>query len=169
MCGIFGFVGPDALDSTSAKALVKHAQQRGRDSSGMVIHGKDEYHAYRADDTIDHLLKRIPALGNLFFGHSRLVTNGTGDNQPVLREQIIVLHNGIVVNEEAIWKQLGKTPQLQVDSEVIPAIIASHLENGGSVETAVERVLSITEGVVACAARSRSCSSSRSAGSKARQ
>ena len=98
MCGIFGFIGPDDLDSTSAKFLVKHAQQRGRDSSGMVIRSTDAYHAYRADYPIEWLLKRIPPLGNLFFGHSRLVTNGTGDNQPVAREQIIVLHNGIVIH-----------------------------------------------------------------------
>ncbi|MEO5534005.1 MAG: hypothetical protein ABIR17_02605 [Pseudolysinimonas sp.] len=152
MCGIFGFIGTDALDSASAKTLVKHAQQRGRDSSGMVIREADGFHAYRADYQIDWLLKRIPPLGNLFFGHSRLVTNGTGDNQPVLREQIMVLHNGIVVNEEAVWKLLGKSPQLTVDTEVIPAIIASHLEAGGTVESAAERVLSVTEGVVACAA-----------------
>ena len=151
MCGIFGFIGPDDLDSTSAKTLVKHAQQRGRDSSGMVIHDTT-YHAYRADYPIGWLLKRIPPLGNLFFGHSRLVTNGTGDNQPVSREQVIVLHNGIVVNHEAIWPILGKTPELEIDTEIIPAIIASHLESGGSVETAAERVLSLTEGVVACAA-----------------
>ena len=132
--------------------MVNHAQQRGRDSSGMVIRGSDDYHAYRADYTIDRLLKKIPSLGNLFFGHSRLVTNGTGDNQPVMREQIIVLHNGIVVNEAAIWKKLKKTPDLQVDTEVIPAIIASHLAKGGSVETAATKVLEITEGVVACAA-----------------
>jgi glutamine---fructose-6-phosphate transaminase (isomerizing) len=152
VCGIFGYVGPDALDSTSAKVLVKHAQQRGRDSSGMVIYGKDDYHAYRADYTIDRLLKKIPPLGNLFFGHSRLVTNGTGDNQPVLREQIIVLHNGIVVNEQAIWDELKKSPTLTVDSEVIPAIISSHLAAGGSIETAAQRVIEIAEGVVACAA-----------------
>ena len=37
MCGIFGYVGSDDLDASSAKTLVTHAQQRGRDSSGMVI------------------------------------------------------------------------------------------------------------------------------------
>ena len=152
MCGIFGYIGPDNLDAASAKILVKHAQQRGRDSSGMVIRGADAYRAYRADLPIDRLLKRIPPLGRLFFGHSRLVTNGTGDNQPVQREQIIVLHNGIIVNEEAIWSELGKTPALEIDTETIPAIIASHLEAGGTVETVAERVLDLAEGVVACAA-----------------
>ncbi len=152
MCGIFGFIGPEALDTSSVKTLVTHAQQRGRDSSGMVIHQGEDYHAYRADYRIGWLLKRIPPLGNLFFGHSRLVTNGTGDNQPVSREQVLVLHNGIVVNEAAIWKELGKKPELEVDTEVIPAIIASHLASGGSIETAADRVLAIAEGVVACAA-----------------
>jgi hypothetical protein len=152
VCGIFGFIGPDELDSASAKALVKHAQQRGRDSSGMVIHRDGAYSAYRADYPIGWLLKRIPELGNLFFGHSRLVTNGTSDNQPVSREQVIVLHNGIIVNEESVWQALGKTPELQIDTEVIPAIIASHLADGGTVETAAARVLELTDGVVACAA-----------------
>ncbi len=152
MCGIFGFIGPEKLDSSSAKILVKHAQQRGRDSSGMVIHSTAGYHAYRADDPIDRLLKRIPPLGNLFFGHSRLVTNGTGDNQPVSREQVIVLHNGIVVNHEALWPVIGKTPELEIDTEIIPAIIASHLDGGGTIETAAARVMELAEGVVACAA-----------------
>ncbi|MCB2413618.1 hypothetical protein LGT39_12265 [Demequina sp. TTPB684] len=152
MCGIFGFVGPDELDSSSAKTLVDHAQQRGRDSSGMVIHTKGAYSSYRADIPIDRLLKRIPPLGNLFFGHSRLVTNGTADNQPVAREEIVVLHNGIIVNYDAVWELLGKSPELEIDTEVIPAIIASHLADGGTVETAAERVVSVTEGIVACAA-----------------
>ncbi|MBN9151010.1 MAG: hypothetical protein J0H56_06270 [Micrococcales bacterium] len=152
MCGIFGFIGPDDLDSASVKTLVKHAQQRGRDSSGMVIRNKDAYRAYRADFPIDRLLKRIPPLGNLFFGHSRLVTNSTGDNQPVTREQIMVLHNGIIVNHQDVWPLLGKNPIRAIDTEVIPAIIASHLDEGGTVESAAERVLNIAEGVVACAA-----------------
>lgn len=152
MCGIFGFIGPTDLDRSAAKILVKHAQQRGRDSSGVVMHGRDVYHAYRADEPIDRLLKRIPPLGNLFFGHSRLVTNGTGDNQPVAREQIIVLHNGIVVNHEALWSVIGKTPELEIDTEIIPAIIASHLDGGGTIETAAAKVLELAEGVVACAA-----------------
>ncbi len=151
MCGIFGFVGDTALDATSAKALVKHAQQRGRDSSGMVVHTNGAYQAYRGDIPIDRLLKRIPTLGNLFFGHSRLVTNGTADNQPVLRDQVIVIHNGIIVNEQAVWNEIGKEPALTIDTEVIPAIVASQLDKGSTVEEAAARVLELAEGIVASA------------------
>jgi len=152
MCGIFGFVGSSDLGTRSTKVLVDHAQQRGRDSSGLVLHGQDGYHAYRGDLPINRLLKRTPKPGSLFFGHSRLVTNGTADNQPVMREQVIVIHNGIVVNEEQVWKALGKAPELTIDTETLPAIIASHLEEGGAVESVGERVLELTEGTVACAA-----------------
>lgn len=152
MCGIFGFVGPDDLASPAAKALVKHAQQRGRDSSGLVVHRDGAYQAYRADYPIGWLLKRAPKLGSFFFGHSRLVTNGTAHNQPVIRDGVTVIHNGIVVNEKAVWDAIGKKPELTIDTETIPAIIAWHLDNGGTVETAGEKVLELTEGIVACAA-----------------
>lgn len=128
-----------------------HAQQRGRDSSGLVIHETDGYHAYRADLPIDRLLKRTPELGRVFFGHSRLVTNGTADNQPVLRDQVVVIHNGIVVNEDAVWTEVGKEPALTIDTEVIPAIVAAQLDKGASVEEAAARVLELAEGIVASA------------------
>src|SRR5690606_19732193 len=131
---------------------VKHAQQRGRDSSGLVIHRDGSYEAYRADYPIGWLLKRTPDLGHLFFGHSRLVTNGTGDNQPVMRDNVVVIHNGIVVNEASIWKKIGKQAALAIDTETIPAIIDWHLSKGGSVESAGDKVLELAEGIVACAA-----------------
>ncbi|MBX3067289.1 MAG: glucosamine 6-phosphate synthetase [Microbacteriaceae bacterium] len=152
MCGIFGFVGPQKLDSGSVHTIVKHAQQRGRDSSGMVIYDGNEFTAYRADYPIGWLLRRIPPLGNLFFGHSRLVTNGTVNNQPIAREGVIVIHNGIIVNEDAAWKAIKKSPTMTIDTELIPAIIATHLAEGGSIETAANRVLKVAEGIIACAA-----------------
>ena len=41
------------------------------------------------------------------FGHSRLITNSSIDNQPVRRNDISVLHNGIIVNEQNIWAYMG--------------------------------------------------------------
>lgn len=151
MCGIFGFVGPGSLDPRSAKQLVKHAEQRGRDSSGVVTYRDALYRVHRADEPIHRLVKKIGGLPGIFFGHSRLVTNGTGDNQPVIREGIIVVHNGIIVNHEAVWPLIGKKPELTIDSETIPAIIAHHFESGGTLESVRQRVLDLVEGVVACA------------------
>ena len=45
----------------------------------------------------------------LAFGHARLVTNGSqlndSNNQPVVKDDIICIHNGIVVNADDLWKK----------------------------------------------------------------
>ena len=42
----------------------------------------------------------------LKIGHSRLITNGLEDNQPVVRDGFCLVHNGIVVNETDVWKRI---------------------------------------------------------------
>jgi hypothetical protein len=153
MCGIFGAIVPGGLDSASLSSLVQHAQQRGRDSSGLVVHRDGAYHAYRADFRINKLLSRVPARNvDVLLGHSRLITNGSADNQPVSRDSVLVLHNGIIVNDEALWEKVDKTRALAIDTEIIPALIAAHLESGETVEDAAAAVLDVAEGVIACAA-----------------
>lgn len=132
--------------------LVKHSQQRGRDSSGLVTFIDDAYHVYRADYPITRLLKEVrPQASHLVLGHSRLITNGLADNQPVVRDGVAVLHNGIVVNDEAIWAEIGKTRAQQIDTEVIAAIAVAHLEAGGALAQLPSRILGLCRGVVACA------------------
>ncbi|MGN6144586.1 MAG: hypothetical protein ACTHOP_13450 [Mesorhizobium sp.] len=132
--------------------LATFAQQRGRDSSGLMFSKGDAYRVYRADYPISRLLREIrPGNSQIVIGHSRLITNGLSDNQPVLRDGVCVLHNGIVVNHEEIWDKIGKTRKLQIDTEVIPAIAAAHLEKGGAVKDIPARVLELCRGIVACA------------------
>ena len=131
MCGIFGIVSNGSFDSKGLRDLATHAQQRGKDSSGLFMLEADGYHVYRADYRVTRLLREVkPKSGSLIMGHSRLITNGLQDNQPVVREGICVLHNGIIVNEDAAWEEAGRPRQLQIDSEVIAAIIATGLEKG---------------------------------------
>lgn len=152
MCGIFGAVSSVPINQEDLSVLVNHAQQRGRDSSGLLLYLKKAYHAYRADYPITRLLQEVkPQASNVVLGHSRLITNGLSDNQPVVKDGICVLHNGIVVNHETIWPVLGKHPELQIDTEIIAAIASEYLQAGNSLETLPERVLTLCRGVVACA------------------
>ncbi len=152
MCGIFGIISSGSFDKEGLRELVTHAQQRGKDSSGLFLLDGGAYRAYRADYRITKLLDELqPKSGNLVMGHSRLITNGLQDNQPVVREGICVLHNGIVVNEDAAWDKAARPRQLQIDSEVIAAIVATGLEKGLSLAEAAREVLSSCVGVVACA------------------
>lgn len=152
MCGIFGIISSSAVPKADLAYLVEHSQQRGRDSSGLVVLKDGVYQVHRADYVVTRLLDEVrPYLSSLVMGHSRLITNGLDDNQPVVRDDLVVLHNGIVVNHEAIWEQLSKKRALQIDSEVIAAIAAEHLESGGALADLPARVLSLCRGVVACA------------------
>jgi hypothetical protein len=152
VCGIFGIISHKAWPKHDLVQLTHHAQQRGRDSSGLLFLRDVAYQIHRADYRISRLLTESrPYDSNFVMGHSRLITNGLGDNQPVLREDVCVIHNGIVVNHEEIWANIGKVRELQIDTEVIPAIASAYLESGGAVEDIPARVLGLCKGVVACA------------------
>lgn len=152
MCGIFGVISSSQVAEDDLNVLVRHAQQRGRDSSGLVTCLDSRYQLYRADYPITRLLREVrPYSSHLVLGHSRLITNGLADNQPVVRDGVAVLHNGIVVNDEAIWPEIGKTRIQQIDTEVIAAIASAHLEAGGELSELPTRILTLCRGVVACA------------------
>ncbi len=152
MCGIFGIISNKIIKENEIGLLTHHAEQRGRDSSGLFISNYQEYDLHRANTAITALLKRVSiTTKGVVMGHSRLITNGLADNQPVYRDGVCVIHNGIVVNHELLWGQLGKTPKQEIDTEIIAAIAADHLERGGLVEDIAGSVLGLCKGVVACA------------------
>ncbi len=152
MCGIFGIVAPVRIDQDDLQILVKHAQQRGKDSSGLMLFDGVAYQAHRADYPITRLLAQLDVSNaSVVFGHSRLITNGLADNQPVVRDGICVFHNGIVVNHDALWPQLQVKREQQIDTEVIAGIALDALASGLSLEQVPARVLDVCKGVVACA------------------
>ena len=152
MCGIFGEVVKERTNKKRLDKLVKHSEQRGVDSSGLIYYEDSIYKVDRADFNIEKLLNKIqPYDSKVILGHSRLITNGLGDNQPVVRNNICAIHNGIIVNEKEVWNSLDSKRALKIDSEVIVAIASEHLENGGEFSEISSKVLSLCRGVVACA------------------
>ena len=152
MCGIFGVISNKKIKPSDVRFLAHHSEQRGKDSSGLFISKRNGYEIHRANKAITSLLNDVSmdAIG-LVMGHSRLITNGLADNQPVYRDGVCVIHNGIVVNHDALWDQVGKSRNQEIDTEIIASIAAAHLEKGGRVEEIYQRVLSLCVGVVACA------------------
>jgi glucosamine--fructose-6-phosphate aminotransferase (isomerizing) len=151
VCGIFGFVAPGGVRKSDLDRLAVHAERRGRDSSGILSLEGPTYHVDRADYPLSRLLSLVrPYTRPVVMGHSRLITNGLADNQPVIRENVGLLHNGIIVNHEAIWDLLDIPRKLEIDSEVIAAIFASSLSQGIAVQEVPERILAMCQGTVAC-------------------
>ena len=136
------------------KVLVRHARQRGRDSSGFIFKSssKETVTVSRADfDILKHY--RTVSFKNTRFvcGHSRLVTNSLRDNQPVLTNDIAVLHNGIITNFEEVWPQLNAERFYQIDTEVINGIAQDGLNAKKSLEGIASDVISLCKGTLSCA------------------
>lgn len=152
MCGIFGVIARNIVSEHDLRILVNHSKQRGKDSSGLIYIDNDIYHVKRSDCEIDKLLAKVKSDKScLVFGHSRLITNGLGDNQPVIRGRIGVIHNGIIVNDNEVWSKLNVERAYNIDSEVIVAIAEEHLGLNKSIEDLPDVILSICKGIIACA------------------
>ena len=152
MCGIFGLISSSFVKKDDLKILVHHSRQRGRDSSGLIFFENSAYKVHRADYDLQKLLKKLTLYdSNLVLGHSRLITNGLGDNQPVVRDGVCVIHNGIIVNDEEVWNNIKTARQLQIDTEVIAAITFEYLDKNEDLSDLPGKILSMCRGVVACA------------------
>jgi hypothetical protein len=152
MCGIFGQVSKQKINKNNLCKLAKYAKRRGYDSSGLIFYDGLQYKIVKADYDIEKLLKKVkPYNCNLALGHSRLVTNGLYDNQPVIRGNICVIHNGIIVNEKDVWEKLNLKRMFHVDSEVIAAIAEEHLQNNGKIEDIPSKIFNTCEGTIASA------------------
>lgn len=152
MCGIFGIISDHEINRGHLNQLALHARQRGRDSSGLIYLDDNAYTVKRADYDIKRLLKKQDNLHTqVVMGHSRLITNGLSDNQPVVRDGICVIHNGIIVNDEAVWNDLDVERLYQIDSETIIGVAIKHITDGGNLSELPDKVLSQCKGTISCA------------------
>jgi glutamine---fructose-6-phosphate transaminase (isomerizing) len=165
MCGIFGVIvkkeskySKDFLCS-SLELLAKLSESRGKDSSGLCTSVNDEITVSKGPIKISTLLRKVEiknqlkdtfqniSSANFAFGHARLVTNGSqlndDNNQPVVKDNIVCVHNGIVVNVDELWKQHPElTRAYEIDTEILLALIRKSIDNGESIENAIAQASS---------------------------
>lgn len=159
MCGIFGIIAKDKVYERKnlleiLEKLATFSQVRGKDSSGLAYRSEmaQTIKVLKGPFSVKYLLKSkeyktlkkemisnsIP--GNTYelftaFGHARLVTNGTQleevNNQPIIRDQIIGVHNGIIVNVDELWEKHSELKRhYDIDTEIILALISKFNSNG---------------------------------------
>jgi glutamine---fructose-6-phosphate transaminase (isomerizing) len=163
MCGIFGIIlkpgtsYPAGSVKGSLKKIALFSESRGKDSSGIafrnvpagtidVIKGDIPVSSLIKNELYDRYLAetfRQYKAGNGFsvFGHARLVTNGSQlhevNNQPVIKDGILVIHNGIIVNVDQLWEEHPELKrEYKIDTEIIPTLIRAGVEKGKSLTTA---------------------------------
>lgn len=170
MCGIFGIALAETsiICKTTFKKtitnLFKISESRGKEASGLAILNKNEIHIYKdslsaskligeksfkqvIDDVVvnnNHIIQNLPIAA---IGQSRLVTNGfqglDKNNQPLNKNGIVGVHNGIVVNVNKLWGKYSElNRETEVDTEIILALISKRLDSGKSLPTAISEMFS---------------------------
>ena len=180
MCGIFGIivngrsrVSPRQFDAM-AKKLFKLSSTRGKDASGFALLTPDYINVVKRSLTAKRLMKTddykqlMGALqnnknneGNILYttaliGHTRMATNGVEDihinNQPILKNEMVLIHNGIVVNYEKLWKEYFLLErETDSDTEIIPALLRHYLQEDETLTGAVRELYQRIEGVATIA------------------
>ncbi|MFT4524147.1 MAG: glucosamine--fructose-6-phosphate aminotransferase (isomerizing) [Bacteroidia bacterium] len=175
MCGIFGIV--ISKEGQHNKKLIKSlvedlavlSESRGKESCGFAMRSttKGSIHVLKAAEPSsalvkDKLFKDFFAplknkVGNLVvIGHSRLVTNGShiksDNNQPFVKDGVVGIHNGIIVNDGDIWKNnpdLERTSE--VDTESMLALMARSNKQGNSLSKGLKSVYETAYGTISTA------------------
>lgn len=160
------------------KKLAILSESRGKDSSGLAIRNGhlQKISIFKGTIPVSELLKEKSYLDeceailectdknnnkdvNTSFaciGHARLVTNGTqlsyNNNQPVIKDGVVGIHNGIIVNHNELW---GKNKDIQrkfdIDTEVMLSMVRKNLTKGLSTVSSVSAVINNIYGTVATA------------------
>ena len=151
MCGIYAiFTKSNALNKNDVIHLAKTAQIRGVDSAGLVFQADNNITVKKRDFGSETLVKNSGDFTKSAFiaGHSRLVTNDVLSNQPVIKDDLIVIHNGIITNYLEVWDSIGLEPMTALDSELIPVLFQHYKNKGLSDNDAIEQIFNTCEGVI---------------------
>lgn len=170
MCGIWGIAsingGIDNKTLTKAiKKLMVLSEIRGKEASGISILKEERLSVLRKAKASHELLKdedfkklihdRILSADpgdTLIIGHSRLVTNGSQyhpeNNQPVTKRNIALVHNGIIVNCDELWRGVeGLEKNSEVDTEIILELFHKYLSEGGTPDEAMKETFGKIRGM----------------------
>jgi glutamine---fructose-6-phosphate transaminase (isomerizing) len=178
MCGIFGIISKNGSGHSnrflkkSLTILANLSETRGKDSSGLCTfnNSNNNFQIVKGPISANKLLKREKVKNDidqvfsknnnayikLAFGHARLVTNGTqledANNQPVLKDGVICVHNGIVVNADDLWeKNPNLTRQNDIDTEILPSLIREELKSKSSLDFAIKNTINKVFGTASVA------------------
>lgn len=132
MCGIVGAVANRSVVPTLIEGLSR-LEYRGYDSAGIAVlngHGIERVRAVGRVAAMTEKADATKITGHVGIGHTRWATHGgvteSNAHPHVSKEQIAVVHNGIIENHDeqrARLKTLGYEFTSQTDTEVIAHLI----------------------------------------------
>ncbi len=164
MCGIMGYVGTREAWDVIVSGL-RRLEYRGYDSAGIATVSKKRLKLARAVGHIRSLESSTPEglPGNIGIGHTRWATHGgvsVANCHPHRdsAERVVIVHNGIVDNMEALRRELtkqGVSFRSETDSEVLAELIGRAVGSGRSLLDAVLETMKRLEGTAGIVALDR--------------
>ena len=150
MCGIFGIISEKNVNFKDLSILAKNASQRGKDSSGFLEFDGSKFIINRYDLDLKKSIQKLNRENKIVIGHSRLVTNSMVDNQPVIKHDMCVIHNGIIVNFEDLFKKFKFKQDLKIDTEIITDLFNFYLKKNIDLKSVVSNLLQDIKGSASC-------------------
>lgn len=173
MCGIFGlFVSKNSnVTQSQVKSIVNQlfslSESRGKEAAGISIKANNCLHVLKEplpassfiiSDKYNDIFNRTfiewttnstPTLSIIC--HSRLVTNGQSElnsnNQPVIKDGAVGVHNGIIVNDKQIWIDFPEIKkQFDVDTEAFLALFQVFRRRSRSLISAAQNTFNTIRG-----------------------
>lgn len=163
MCGILGFATRRPGDPAvwrAFEAAFRLSEARGRDASGVAGHAGAGIAVHKRAVPASELLgdegyRAVRLLEpEVVIAHTRLATKGSpadnANNHPVCAGPVVGVHNGMLRNDDALFRVLGLRRDGEVDSEAIFRLVEFFCPEG---VTAAElwRALDLAEGSYAVA------------------
>ena len=165
MCGIIGYIGNRAVSPLLLEGL-SSLEYRGYDSAGIAVLSPDGTSAVRkAAGKLTQLRAALESglpEGTTGIGHTRWATHGAPTDLNAhphadCRGEVLVVHNGIVENYQALRRDLtdqGHVFTSQTDTECIPHLIESYISEEYSLEEAARQAANRIRGSNAIAVMS---------------
>ena len=146
MCGIVGAIAQDNIVPVLLDGL-KRLEYRGYDSAGLAVIKENELYRLRSVGKVDGLVElsnKAQVSSVTGIAHTRWATHGVPSEQNahphVSKQKIAIVHNGIIENHSQLREKLKKQGYeftSDTDTEVIVHLLASYIDNGDDLKTAV--------------------------------
>jgi glucosamine--fructose-6-phosphate aminotransferase (isomerizing) len=159
MCGIVGAIAQREVAPILLEGL-RRLEYRGYDSAGMVVlnseAGLDRLRTTGKVAELAHAFDKRPLYGVVGIAHTRWATHGKPTEKNahphICRNQVAVVHNGIIENHAALRKQQtekGFSFTSETDTEVIAHQVYHYLDQGVNLLDAVRATTKDMEGAYA--------------------
>lgn len=165
MCGIVGYIGHQAAAPILLEGL-RRLEYRGYDSAGIALMNQPSLYRLRAKGKLSNMALKLQQvsepcvqLATVGIGHTRWATHGKPEEHNAHPHtspsgQIAVIQNGIVENYRVLRQRLmaeGYVFATETDTEVIPHLVDSFMQQGYDWLTAIRTAVAQLEGAFAIA------------------